>query len=67
MIRFLNEPPIEAGHPIPAPTEEMLERRRRFLRETAGAWTNEDGDRICRAIDEMFETSEPDGVSDDRG
>lgn len=64
MIRFLNDPPIDATTPLAPPTEDDLKRRRRFLDESAGAWADEDRETIARAIATMFDAAKDVGSPD---
>ncbi len=64
MIRFLNEPPLDATKPFPRPTSDDLERRRRFLKETAGAWADKDGENLADAIAIMFDAAQDANESD---
>lgn len=59
MIRRADEPSLRENPPLPRATPEMLERRRKFLADSFGAWADQDGERVARWIEETFESAEP--------
>lgn len=59
MIRHVRGDEHRDSPEVRPPSPEVLERRREYLRDSAGAWDNPEGERLAHLIEEMFESPEP--------